>query len=304
MKVRFLGYSLTIGDGITFDDYFSGLESQGKVTIEYAGNNRILYVKKIADTNYFGGLLITIKDYKKFCKLQDENGELKINVESVGEDSNLMEFNFFVLNKNTGNGIYQHYHQSCSLNQFGIALKRKYNEYRKLIIKKEVENLPETAPKKKEKEINNKYQKLFEWIVIVRPEKLEALIKELYSISAFEFDFLTMQANEKEFRPFDGDVTKERRKFSFVAKSSVSKLAKKIAQVVGTLDFTGGKVIGRDSDGFQKIVNILDNPDNLGEFDYDKFVTKLTVNVKDFDSSWPIQELLKSANEHNHIIES
>tara|TARA_B100001063_G_C16647130_1_gene493951 strand:- start:24 stop:938 length:915 start_codon:yes stop_codon:yes gene_type:complete len=303
MKVRFLGYSLTLGGGFNFTDYFSYLESLGKITLKHSENNRILYVKKIPKTDYFGGLLITIKDHKKFCELQDDDGNLKINIESVGEDADLMEFNFFILNEKTGHGIYQHYHQSCSLNQFGFALKRKYNERRDATINEEIANLPGTATKKQEKEIKQKYKGTFGWQIIVRPDKLEALINELDSISSFEFDFLAMKAPEQEFRAFSGVVTKERRKFSFVRKTSVNYLAKEIAGVIKKLDFTGGKVIGRDIDGIEKIVSIADNPDNFGEYEFDDLVSKLTINVSDFVSSWPIEELLKSAKEHAHIVE-
>lgn len=305
MKVRFLGFSFSTGDGITLESFLKTMSCQECYEFEHGGYKRLLMVRDIKGKDYFAGLLVTIKDNKKFCELKEEGGELKVFVTTIDDDSHLMEFNFFLVNKLTGFGIYQHYHNSCSLNGFGHICRKAYNSEKDLIIKNDINDAGgDTISSTKIKKIRARYKGSLKWEMLVRPEKLEDLINELESIKAFELDFLTLRANEPVFKPLGNIVEKERRKFSFVRDTPVKYLASEIGRVIKKLDLKSGRVFGKDENGIDQILKICDNPDNFGEYDFDDLAAKLNFSIDDFDKTWVVKELLKAARENPHIFEA
>jgi len=305
MKVRFLGFSFSTGNGISLEQFLSLMGKQSEYEIDRGEHKRILMIRDLKGKDYYVGLLVTIKDNKKFCELVDEGGELKVFVTTISDNSHLMEFNFFVINKNTGFGIYQHYHNSCSFNQFGYLASGVYNDTKESIISKSIIDAGGDSVKESEKKkIKAKYKGGLKWEVLVRPEKLEELINELESIRAFEFDFLSLKAPEPEFSPLSNVVNKERRRFSFVRKTPVHYLAKHISKIIKNLSITDGRVYGKDSDGINQILKIYDNPDNFGEYDFDDLASRLNFTIDEFHKTWVIKELLKAATVNAHIFEA
>ena len=73
---------------------------------------RILYFIK-EDDDLWVGLVLTIKDMRKFVTLVESREELKLDVHELSEGEKIADFNFFVIRPESGFGLYQHYHHSC-----------------------------------------------------------------------------------------------------------------------------------------------------------------------------------------------
>jgi len=153
MQVRFLGFSFsTESTTLGLDDYIDHIVRNHGETHELGEHNRILFFNTTHSKNYYVGLLVTVKDQKTFCQLVKKSGHLVVKVNELDDDSNLMDFNFFVLHKTTGFGIYQYYHQSCSVNSFGYFNNRRFAEYRDSRVDAEISAIPRnerTESKKK-----------------------------------------------------------------------------------------------------------------------------------------------------------
>jgi hypothetical protein len=215
-----------------------------------------------------------------------------------------MDFNFFIINKNNGLCLYQHYHNSCSANQFGYFLHQKFKEKQEKLCLDEKNENPSLTEKQK-KTINKKYKKGLTWELMVRPEKIGELLEELDSIRALEIDFFSLKANESEFTPLTNLVSKERRRFSFLKEKQTLELPPIITNIILKLNVTKGRVFGKDLNGIERIIRISDNPDNFGEYEYDSVAEKLnSLNIENFYDNWIIKELLKKAKEFNHIFEA
>jgi hypothetical protein len=172
MQAHLMGMIWELGNGISLDQFIAHLATLKDVPVKFNSYDRLLYVGDKGD--YYLGLFLTVKDQRKFCEIQQDGGEFTITVRSLEERSNLMDFNFFIVNKNTGRGIYQHYHQSCSANQFGVFLQRQYDDLKEFKKEMELQGVGgDEAPRKEKKRVDARYKGTFKLVVMVRKEKLE-----------------------------------------------------------------------------------------------------------------------------------
>lgn len=306
MQVRLLGFSLTSDcEPLSFDDYVNHMISEHGKPHELGEHNRFIFFNTTHSEAYYVGLVVTAKDQKTFCELVNKSGKFVVKVNELDANSSLMDFNFFVINKKTGFGMYQYYHQSLSLNSFGYFNAQFFSKLRDDRVRAEISATPNNErTASKEKSIKIKYKGRLSWEILVRKENLKDLIEELQRVKAFEYCFASLTADEPEFKPLKNDVRKERTKLTFYPKSSVKSLASAISNIVNKLDVNSGKVIGTDMDGIERVLQITNNPDNFGEYSYDDLAPKInSLNVDDFEKSWVIQELLDKCNEYKHIFE-
>ena len=306
MQVRFLGFSFSINSSsLSLKDYINHMISQHELSHKLGEHNRYLYFNTSHSNNYYVGMLLTVKEQKMFCELSNSSGNFVVKVNELDGSSNLMDFNFFVINKNTGMGMYQYYHQSCSVNSFGLFNKQRFSEFRDDKFKTELSTIPEQErTNAKENGIKQKYKGNFSWDIFVRKEKLKELIDEFHKIKAFEYCFLTLTANEPEFEPLSNFVKKERTKLSFNTQDSIGILANAIPNFINKRNITEGKIIGIDTDGIERVLRLTDNPDHFGEYGYDDIAPKInSLDVAQFEKSWVVQELLIKCEEYKHIFE-
>lgn len=304
MKVRFLGLGFNSGDGISLNDFMDNLSSKNGKEFDFNGYKRFCYVQDLENEKYIAGLFLTIKDQKKFCELKNNKGNLQVKVNTLDANSNLIDFNFFIINNENGLCLYQHYHNSCSANQFGLFLRQRYKEYQELMCKN-AKKSKESITKKQEALINKRYKKSLTWELMVRAEKIDELLEELDTIRAFEIDFFSLQADEPVFTPMTNLVSKERRSFSFIKKTQASVLTPTIKDIISKFDIRNGRIFGKDIDGIEKIIKISENPDNFGEYEYDELAEKLqSLDMNNFYKNWVVTELLNKAQEFKYIFEA
>ncbi len=180
MQVRFLGFNFSIDSkSLTLDDYVNNMIGRHGQSYKLSEHDRFLYFNSTYSENYYVGLLVTVKDQKTFCELVRNSGKLVVRVNELDENTNLMDFNFFIINKVTGLGVYQYYHQSCSLNSFGHFNNRRFSEFNDYMIETEIAETPQQLrTPAKEKSIKFKYRGKLSWEILVRSENLKNLIQE------------------------------------------------------------------------------------------------------------------------------
>ena len=279
MRVRFLGFSFSADTTtLSLREYVDYMVKNHGQAHELGEHNRFLFFNTTHSKKYYVGLLVTVKDQKTFCELVKRSGKLVVKVNELDGDSNLMDFNFFVINKTTGFGIYQHYHQSCSVNSFGYFNNRRFSEYRDSKVHAEISAIPEhKLTASKERAIRRKFKGYLKWEILVRKEKLKDLIEELERVKAFEYSFAALTVEEPEFKPLKQYVKKERTTLAFSPKSPVKLLAETITSIVTKNRIDSGKVVGVDCDGIERVLRITNNPDNFGEYSYESLSEILCV---------------------------
>lgn len=307
MHVRLLGFSFkSEGAGLSLETFANYLQAQRGASHDLGAHKRLLFVNPDYNKTYYVGLLVTVKDQKTYCELVESGGKLTVKVNELDAASNLMDFNFFVINRKSGLGLYQYYHQSCSLNSFGYYCASRFSDHRKAVIDNAMEqSSPDELTVAKEKLIRKKHNARLRWEILVRKEKLKDLIEELERVKAFEYSFASLTVDEPKFKPLESHVRKESKRISFKVGSPVGKIASVLSGFVSSSDIESGKVIGTDVDGIDRVLRITDNPDNFGEYSYDDIAPRInSLNIEKFEESWVIQELLAKCVQNKHIFEA
>lgn len=290
MHINFLGFSLSLkSTKISLKSYFDYLNTLQDQQFNFGSHPRLIYINPNYDNDYYTGLLVTIKDQKRFCRLQSQNGKHFLKIGEIENGEQLMDFNFFVVNKHSGQGIYQYYHHSCALNAFGVFLARRFTDMQ------DTERFS----------FFNKSKGRLNFEILVRHEKLEELINELAEVKSFEYHISTPTILEPQFAPVKGNISRKKTKLSFKKISSVSDIARCIFEFVTQTTTKRGRVHGIDTFGDEKIIQILNTPDNFGEYDYDEIISQLdSLNISEFHNSWLTSELLKKCRGHKQIFEA
>lgn len=306
VKVRFIGFSFELNSLVPLNEFILHLSSQSGEKFELNNYERMLFIDSSSNTEYLLGLLITIKDQKTFCQLSNEGDTPTIIVNEIAKKSDIMDFNFFVLNKSNGLGLYQYYHQSCSFNKFGYIASKLYHDLKESKSQFDINDiktrdLSEREEEKQIKTIKKKYNFRLNYSVLIRPDSLVAILQEYKRIKAFEFDYAWLEPEENAYTLMKDLVKKEHRRLSFV-QASVSGITSAIVKSLSDTNISNGRVIVQDYYDNERIVEILNNPDKFGEYDFDHVAYHLnSLKLDNIKECWVIKELLNTCAQKSHI---
>lgn len=306
MKIRFLGFTFeAVSKSLTLDHWASHPHQNPPNTSAVVRGQRILIINNTANVDYRIGLVVTVKDQRRFCQLVNDGNGVIVRVNDLGQNSGLMDFNFFVVHKLTGIGLYQHYHQSCSVRAFCELARNSFGNFKEQKIQALFDALPSNQKTEAERiKIQKENSGRLSWAQLVRQEALEALIAELDKIKAFEYQLVTPFVAESEFRPLANYIRAKTTRIGFASGTPIQLAARVIANFASTGEAKRGKVEGIDTDGNSQFLSIMSNPDNFGEYEFDDVAGHLNdLNLSSFHESWVVQELLQSCSNNSHIVE-
>lgn len=309
MFVRSYGFSIEAGhDRVTVADVFSLMASQNGQPDTSKANERRFYVDDTSDADFVRGLVVTVKDQKAFCELVNDSGSFVIKVNNLTGDNKLMEFNFFVVNKKNGLGIYQHYHQSCTPNTFGSYLRSRYaslsHDSREQAIKK-LEALGQLT-KKNEKRIKSEHHGALKFTLLVHDESLADVLSKFQQIKNFEYEYAAIVPDKVSGVPIGPYVKRMKEKVTFQPNVDSGLLATAIQGTVDIIKPRAGRVSVIDHIDDEDVplsIRIANIPEHFGEQDYDAVASKLDeLDVTTFSTHQVVDELIKACKEtYKHI---
>lgn len=304
MKVKMFGFSLEEGDGIAMDDFIAHLSNVSSDDHEYdfSGRQRLFLFEDSDDDAFQAGLFVTIKDHKKFCKLLREQGVVTIRVDELGDDESLMEFNFFILNKNNATGLYLYYHASCSLGQFGAFLRDRWKELKAPRIDERCQQLLDEGRHRSERQARKTAEREFKKNVVLapyfRPEDFRALLEEFERIQWIEYPVETADIGINGFAPLRRRVSKAKQRLVFSRNTPVQTLARELSTFRNRAGLVKGRVHGEDEEGVQYSIKIEGNLSSFGEADFDQLAEEMNIDLPDFADSSIVTRLLEVAREN------
>lgn len=307
MLVRLVGFTFKVDGkgGLSFSAFAKALAGVKPEVVAESHDRRLLFINDQHHVDYYVGLVVTIKDHRTFCELVTTDGSLLVKVNELDRDSSLMDFNFFVLNKLTGAGLYQHYHQSCSVTAFGAIAARRFSEYREAELKSAIASAGgDSISKAAQLKIRSQHINHLRTEIIVRQEALSAMIAEMKRVKAFEYCLSTPVVEEDAFAPLKSFVKRKSERIIFSMGTPVQTVANALNSFVASTSLAKGRVEGVDEEGIPRILNIVDNPDTFGEYDYDDLAPKLNeLDLTQFHQSWVITELIEKCKGNKAIFE-
>jgi hypothetical protein len=304
MLVRSYGFSVTAGNAeVSLDDLFTSLVATSGDEDTSQRNVRRIFVDTATNKDFALGLVVTVKDQKTFCELVNAKGNFVIAVSNLKGKNKLMEFNFFVINKNNGLGIYQHYFQSCSPGTFSSYLRTRYRRLSETSRDDAIAALKTKGQHTagKEKAIKAAHAKGLSFGLLVHQESLEAVLSKFKEIKGFEYEFAVVEPDLVKGAPISNFVKRLRQKVSFKPNIDVGALSKAIQGTVDALHPKSGHVAvvdHVDNEDVPMSVRIADIPEHFGEQDYDAVAGKLNnLDTSKFATHVVVNELLAACSD-------
>ena len=102
------------------DDFFEYLK-KNHFSYNIVRKERLLFVSDIND-DYIAGFMLSKRDFSSHCRFSyDAYGKMKLTLAELTEG---VEYNFFVLNKHSCNGVYLTYSTAATLKTLEKVLKK------------------------------------------------------------------------------------------------------------------------------------------------------------------------------------
>ncbi|WP_147468478.1 hypothetical protein [Corallococcus interemptor] len=308
MLVRLFGFSLDCGQGITLDEFINELQTQTGRTEGIAGYNRIIYskTKTSSGEKYQVGLLLTIKDQRRYCELQRNGKTFSISVREIEEGRNLIDFNYFIINHKTGRGLYQHYFNSCALSRFTSFCSKIYEDLRDRKISEKIQEAGgDTIAESQKRAIRKDFKGSLASQQMVRPGELDELINELEKIKSFEFDLAVVEADPQMFQPVQNFIKKRKFKLSFDQEQGpINRLRRGILQIVEAQNPDKGSITGEDATGEERILKLTNNFSSFGDYEFDDIAREMRFDLEDFDKSDMIKRMLKTIGQQRDVFDA
>lgn len=301
MDIKLLGIEFEVGKGISIADLFSYIQRhQGKPVILYK-YGRFLYIRDMG--NFYAGLLITAKNQRKFIEFSQNAGVARLEARDVSQGAQLADFNYFLVSKKTGRGLYQYYHGSCTLDTFGTVCRRHYEELKKSRIDALVAGLPKQTTAKI-KQCRDMFTGTLTWNVLVRPEAFRAMVEALKSVEILKVNVTTLALKKTIFSPVSNLAKRVTQQFRFPQNTSPTPgLVGELETLIENDQVQNARLEGRDHNGHHQVLKIENNPDSFGVYDYDEIAGKIDVNPDDFLESDFMKELLTVARQKKTLFD-
>jgi hypothetical protein len=256
------------------------------------GTKKLTVKGKDGNEEWWGGIILKVRDAKTFTKLAEVNGNLTITAETLADNEKLAEINFFVAHSATGSGLFTHHYQAASLGNFRWLCARIFDDERKARIKTIAANkdLKPIERKRQTKELKGRL-----WLSqLCQEEGFKALIKKLKSVKSFEVQLTTVKTRERLFRGISERAVSETVCFNFPTDVDVDALSDAISNVVDTEDVGDAWVSGTSpSTGKTERVKLEENFLVFGEMDYDESMN-LQLDLSDWGKSIESSALIDS----------
>ena len=257
------------------------------------------------DEKYIYGTVITIKNQKKFTSLVGKGSNLEIKVSDLSKLEKIAEFNFLIINKKNGFGIYQYHHGSCTAPNFGSMITTLYR--RKLEAKRDAEILAlggrDSVPRKQLKAINSRFFHGIEFDMIAQSKDIKKVLEKYKSIRSFRYEVSSLEASLREESPLQGLIEKVRHHVRFDSSVDSSLIISGIQSMIPTIKQATARVEVLDDQYEPVSVKVMDVPANFGEMGYDDFIKNLlTFKMTDIKGCSLFQDLKgKCEKDYKHV---
>lgn len=295
MQIKFQAFNLTCTSSILpCNDFFEILSKMS--TAPYITRN-IYTIKLPHHEDIYAGLVLTIKDMKKFCTLVEKGKVIQVIEHKLNDNESMTEFNFFIFDVKNKYGMYQYYYHSCSLKSFiRTILYRIYNENVRDRLNSKKTKLEDAG--NSEQVIRRKleeYRGTLHYSIIERRGAFEERIRRMRKLDSVEFEILA--PIDKVFSGFARltDAFKKQ-KYTFSFKPEVRTkgwLTDTIAAYFAKNKPTRAVVKGEDAQGEDTVYKLVNDFDSFAEYNYDDLVQSLMLDSSDIEKSISGNDIVK-----------
>jgi len=293
-------FSTTKSD-IPLSDFLTSLIGRDIAFSLKSGNIRRIIIDQ--SDNFFCGVVITLKDQRSYASLIDDEGQVKVKISDLANLEKIAEFNFWVINKLNGFGMYQYHHGACTLSNFASMITSQYRRELEAKRKIELAKVPEKAPAKQVKAVNSRFFHGLAFEMLVQARDIEKVLAKYKEIRSFKYEVASVEALASDDFPLLGMVSKVRHHVSFDSTVDSHLIIKGIQDMMSAVKDKSGRVEVLDDEDEPVSVKLMDVPVNFGEMPYDIFMKGLaTFDSTDVNKCDLIKALMdKCEKEYAHV---
>lgn len=282
MKIQFQAFrwGCSKNNCLSFKNYLAAREAENGIE----ANSQICFF--IPNGNYYNGLVISIKNHKVFATVTNAGNEKILEIEALATNKDMATFNFFILDKTNGTGIYQYYYNSCTLNKFNNDAMNFYDNLRAQQELKEGRKL--------KGQLNTE--------LIVSEESFNEKLDRLQSISNAEIELAIFDTND-DFAAIDDCLKRKRYDLFFNPKMPGEKYLDAFRAIIKKNTPKEAKIKGKRLDGATEIFKLNVKMTTFAEYDYDSMLADLrSINLSnvtddDMNNNRIIKELQQKYEE-------
>jgi hypothetical protein len=292
MQVTYYGFTLESENKcVPLTALFDSLAAKSGGEVGAAESMRIMYVDDQSDNEFVSGLIVTSKDQKSFLRMSAVAGKYKIKSTDLTGDDRIMEFNFFVVNKSNGIGLYQYYRGSCSAVTMGSFLTSEFRELSnssKAVQLNAAEKMVEGKRGEKNKlikGIKSAHRKGLIFNLLVRAGDVPEILNRYKTIVAFDYDIASLDFLSTFARPLQGLVSKVHQRVRFNDLSTKDKIIEGVSGMLPEIVKDTARITVLNDEDEPMSVRLVNMPDNFGLHEYDELAAELDgLDLDDFAS--------------------
>lgn len=290
MKVKSLPFVMQTGPKVVLAELWHVLTQRSGDTItSKSDRERRLYF--VPGDPYHSGLVLSMREHKSFVQAENQaNGKIRLRVDRVGAGNELFDFNHFIVHKETGRGIYQHYDGACYIGACRRLLKPSHDE---LLRVAQDTAMNAASPNDSKRKILRAYSikaNPFVMEVLASKETYEDLLQSMKRVSAYQYEVSTLETQPPSFLPLSDTVRVVRNTISFKPKTEPKDIAARLKAIIDV--GSEKKIVGVDFSNDRLVINLGDsNKLSLDSFDFDDVTKGLTDDPEQFQSSNIIRDL-------------
>jgi hypothetical protein len=232
-------------------------------------------------SEWWGGMVLKVRDSKAFTKLTEKNGKTILTAETLAENEKLVELTFFVVHPETGSGLLAHHYQGTSLTAFAGVCQRVFARAQKAAFASVTKGM--TANDKKV--VAPQFKGLLSLEQLCNDTDLKSLVKQLKRVSSFELRLATLETTETFLRGIVEKASNEVIKLTFPPETDVDELADDAVELANEEKVAEIKVTGYDEKNTRREYFKDQNPLIFYEFDYDDLMKGLVLDLDDWSIS-------------------
>ncbi len=310
MRVKITGFHLKPGSpSLQLPDFSAELARRSNTSDKFGGKELIFFAGE--RSGYLVGLVVTIRDQKTFTEMRRKAGKVILQARSLEEGTSFIDFNYFLINRKTGYGLYQTYWHAWSFGRLGAYLAEQYRSLVRGAEREEIERLGgEDQLRRRDKaELRKRFKGSLDFAELVREDKLPELLEEFESIRTLDYTAATPEIPEKQFKGLNPLIENRRTIVRFkqdVRKDSA--LRRALASTLDEADVEKGRIHGKDFEGYDRIVDLISNPDVFAQIDYDAVSAEIQLEIgkegegaENFTKSPMVDRLLSIAKKHSEL---
>jgi hypothetical protein len=304
MKVRRIGVSLKNNNKtIRFLDFINYMISFNGERMGFESGERFFLFHE--DDLFFSGVVLSFKDQRRDCRARFQDGQFTIHTADILNDEKLIDFNFFAIKKDTLKGLYEYYHNSCSIYVLFTFLRNKFNTLKADEISKYISDNIALGREKAESRGKKIYSGRLSTSILLDDRDIPTVLSEYAKVKKIEMSFdaqqfavghaIALQRSSREVKVSFNITDSEQ--------SNIQRITQGVVELAGKVGFKKGSVSTVDGDDVERTISILNCPKRLGECDFETLAHRIDgLTVGNFHENEILVELKREINEGEYRV--